>query len=82
MTKIGGPETSTIAPTWSVRAIDMTKKSWSPDFPYSLYMAFTIYIYDEKVGPETFPRAFTWLVRPIYFFYIYILAIRIQNSIS
>jgi hypothetical protein len=66
MTMKVGPETSARASTSFVRPKDMRKKSWSPGFPYSLYMAFTVYIYDEKFGAETSPTVSTLPVRPIY----------------
>jgi hypothetical protein len=55
--------------TWPVQTIYMMKKVAPETFP-SLYMSCTAYIYGEKVGPETFPRASTWRVLPIYI-YIY-----------
>jgi hypothetical protein len=58
MTMKVGPETSARASTWFVRPKDMREKSWSPGFPYSLYMAFTAYIYDEKSLCRDFPYSF------------------------
>jgi hypothetical protein len=43
------------------------EKSWSQDFPYSLFMACTAYIYIMKnVGSKTSHTASTWHVQPIY----------------
>jgi hypothetical protein len=41
------------------------EKSWSRNFPYSIYMACTAYIYDEKFVPETSTSASTWPVNRI-----------------
>jgi hypothetical protein len=54
MTKNVGPETSPTASTWPVQPI-YTTKNWAEDFPYSLYMARTAYIYDEKRWSGDFP---------------------------
>jgi hypothetical protein len=63
MMKKVGPETS---PT-TCTAYIYIEKSWSRDFPYSLYVACTAYIYMMKeVCPETSPTACTWPVENIY----------------
>jgi hypothetical protein len=59
MTKNVGPETPPTAYIYD-------EKSWSQDFPYSLYMACSAYIYDVKIGPETSPAASTCLLQRIY----------------
>jgi hypothetical protein len=48
-------ETSPRASTMYVQPIYMMKKVIPQNYPYSLYMDCTNYIYDEKYGSRDFP---------------------------